>query len=264
MLNSIVRDAFVTSVTCRLALRQPPDQPAVHSAEAKLTTLRTRTNTLHLVQNPAQLAPRKVRIRQQASLRLDRHLMPIAAQLLTKLRRPPVLPHNRVVHRLARSAVPDQRRLPLFTMPTAAISLASRPACASASAATPICVDQISIGSCSTQPGSGKIWAKLRCAVATTPPALINHQGPRTGRPLIESQNVPSLCHAHPFSRHHGPAAQPTLAARQSRGQRGPEPPSSSSATRASKTSRPFLYASRSLQNYAHTRQDSLSSKAAL
>jgi hypothetical protein len=49
-------------------------------------------------------------------------------------------------------------------MPIAAMSLACRRARAIASAATATCVAQISLGSCSTHPGCGKIWPNSFCA----------------------------------------------------------------------------------------------------
>ena len=59
-----------------------------------------------------------------------------------------------------------------LVMPMAAIWPACRPAFASASRAVASCVLQISRGSCSTQPGCGKICRNSRCAMATmAPPA---------------------------------------------------------------------------------------------
>jgi hypothetical protein len=57
-----------------------------------------------------------------------------------------------------------------LVMPTAATSRAATRALASASCATASCVRQISSGSCSTQPGRGKIWRNSRCAMPRTAP----------------------------------------------------------------------------------------------
>src|SRR6478752_5261617 len=56
-------------------------------------------------------------------------------------------------------------------MPIAAMSPAATPAWASASRAVASCDSQISRGSCSTQPGLGKICRNSRCAMATMEPS---------------------------------------------------------------------------------------------
>jgi len=58
-----------------------------------------------------------------------------------------------------------------FVMPIAAMSAALTLAFVNASAATPACDDQMSRGSCSTQPGFGKICGNSFCATATIEPA---------------------------------------------------------------------------------------------
>src|SRR2546421_8854465 len=54
------------------------------------------------------------------------------------------------------------------------MSSAVRRALASASVAVCNCVAQISVASCSTQPGLGKIWRNSFCADATTLPLWSN------------------------------------------------------------------------------------------
>ena len=58
-----------------------------------------------------------------------------------------------------------------LVMPTAAMSRPAMRAFAITACSTPDCDAQISIGSCSTQPGLGKIWPNSACALATTAPA---------------------------------------------------------------------------------------------
>jgi hypothetical protein len=58
-----------------------------------------------------------------------------------------------------------------LVMPIAMTSARPTFALRSASRATSRCVAKISRGSCSTQPGCGKIWRNSRCAMATAPPA---------------------------------------------------------------------------------------------
>ena len=58
-----------------------------------------------------------------------------------------------------------------FVMPIAAMSRGRTCARPSASIATAICVAQISCGSCSTQPGFGKICVNSFCATETIAPS---------------------------------------------------------------------------------------------
>ena len=57
-----------------------------------------------------------------------------------------------------------------LVMPMAAMSRASMAILSKASRATVRCVARISQGSCSTQPGWGKIWRNSRCALETGVP----------------------------------------------------------------------------------------------
>ena len=61
-----------------------------------------------------------------------------------------------------------------LVMPIAAMSFALVPAIASASCRTPDWLAQISVASCSTQPGCGKIWPNSRCATPRMVPARSN------------------------------------------------------------------------------------------
>jgi hypothetical protein len=61
-----------------------------------------------------------------------------------------------------------------LVMPMAAMSLAFKPALKRASSATACCVAQISLASCSTHPGCGKIWRNSRCAIAAMCPSRWN------------------------------------------------------------------------------------------
>ena len=58
-----------------------------------------------------------------------------------------------------------------FVMPMAAMSPADAPARAMASWAVASCVPQISMGSCSTQPGRGYSWVNSLLAIRTLPPS---------------------------------------------------------------------------------------------
>ena len=102
----------------------------------------------------------------------------------------PVLPDDRVGDRLAGRAIPDDGGLALVgDADRGDVARARCPARASASPATAICVAQISSGSCSTQPGCGKIWRNSFCATARIAPVVVEHDGARTGRALIERED---------------------------------------------------------------------------
>ena len=77
-----------------------------------------------------------------------------------------------------------------FVMPMAAMSVAMTFAFVSASAATPDCVAQISCGSCSTQPGFGKDLPELLLRHRDDGAGVIEDDGPRAGRALVEREDV--------------------------------------------------------------------------
>src|SRR6185369_9397410 len=70
-----------------------------------------------------------------------------------------------------------------LVMPIAAMPPAASPAFAIASRAVASCELQISFGSCSTQPGCGKIWRNSRCASATI--------WPRASKTIARELDVP-------------------------------------------------------------------------
>jgi hypothetical protein len=93
---------------------QVPDEPAIHGAEGQLAALGTRPRAGHVIQNPLHLGRGKIRIEHQAGLRLRRFLARAALlEFFAEGRRPPVLPHNGRMNRLARRALPHNHRLAL-------------------------------------------------------------------------------------------------------------------------------------------------------
>ena len=68
MLNSIVREALLTSVMCARAASQFPHQPRVDGAEGKLARVGSRLRARDVVEDPADLAGRKVRVDDQTGL----------------------------------------------------------------------------------------------------------------------------------------------------------------------------------------------------
>ncbi len=71
MLNSIVRDAFVTSVTCSSRWVRFHVSQRVDRAECELALLGFFAGAVHVVENPANLRSRKVGIDRQAGFRAD-------------------------------------------------------------------------------------------------------------------------------------------------------------------------------------------------
>ena len=110
-----------------------------------------------VVENPGDLRGAEIGIEQQPGLRLDHRLAAVGAELVADAGRAAILPDDRAVDRLAGRAVPDDDRLALVGDADGGDvgRLQAWPSC-SASTATASCVDQISSGSCSTQPGCGK------------------------------------------------------------------------------------------------------------
>ena len=97
--------------------RQPPDQERVHRPERQPPRLRQGARPRGRIQQILDLRPRKIRVQQQAGLGRNHRLQPALFQPGAHRRRPPVLPDNRVVNRLAGRLVPDQHRLALIGDP---------------------------------------------------------------------------------------------------------------------------------------------------
>ncbi len=151
------------------AAGEVPDQPGVDGAEGDLAVLRAGAQPGHVVQQPGRLGPGEVAGQRQPRAVAEPVLPVGAAELRAQPGGPGVLPHDGVVHGLARGAVPQDRRLPLVGDAQRA-EPARRPALASAPATTACTLDQISVASCSTQPGFGKIWRCSRWSTATIAP----------------------------------------------------------------------------------------------
>ena len=96
------------------AFGQLPNQIAVHGPKEQFTPRRTRGRPLHIAQQPMQLSGRKIGIQQKAGLLRDLRLMPFRTQTITKRRRAPILPNNRLMNRRAGFAIPDQGRFALI------------------------------------------------------------------------------------------------------------------------------------------------------
>ena len=175
-LKSIVREALLTSVTCTAppVSCQTSQLSTVPKASSPRLGLLARAG--HVVEQPLELGAGEVgvddagrcargscgsspRSRSSAQMRLG------AA----------VLPDDGVVDRRAGAAVPDQRGLALVGDAERRDVLRTRAGLRRAPRARwrAGCPRSRS-GSCSTQPGCGKIWRNSRCAIATICPARSN------------------------------------------------------------------------------------------
>ena len=110
---------------------------------------------IDMVEQPGDLGGREIRIEHQAGFLRDRGLMPGRAQRRAGVGGAAVLPDDGVVDRPAVDAIPDDRGLALVGDADAGDVLGAEPALAIASRTVATTADQISSGSCSTQPGAG-------------------------------------------------------------------------------------------------------------
>ncbi len=132
-----------------------PQQPTVDRAEREVACLRASARIGHVVEQPAQFQRAEVAGKRQAGLRAKPVLAAGARVLRHQRIHARVLPDDRVVHRRAGGAVPQQRGLALVGDADRGEVRCVRSAPRSASAITVWVLHQISRGSCSTQPGRG-------------------------------------------------------------------------------------------------------------
>ena len=97
-----------------LAAGQPEQEKAIDRAEAHLAFSRPLWKTRHIGEQPNELGRREIRIDDEPGRLFDMHAPALASQLVAMLRRAPVLPHDGIGERLARGALPHDRRLALI------------------------------------------------------------------------------------------------------------------------------------------------------
>ena len=167
----MVREAFDTSVTCNAPpesfhasqLSTVPNASSPRSAcsrrpgmlsssQASLVAEKYGSSTRPVLLRTAGVLPRRFNPAHAAAVRRSCQTIALCTGW------PDLRSHTMVVSRW-------------LAMPSAAISAAFSPAWASARRATRNCEPQMSSGSCSTQPGCGKIWRNSCCAVARTLPS---------------------------------------------------------------------------------------------
>ncbi len=95
------------------AAAEPPGHPAVHGAERQLAGLRALAHAGDVVQQPADLGAREVRVEEEAGLAPDQRLGAGDAQLLAEAGGAPVLPDDRRRDRRRGRPVPQDGGLAL-------------------------------------------------------------------------------------------------------------------------------------------------------
>ena len=98
-----------------LAAGQPPDQETVDRTGGDAPAPQQAGNAPGILQQPAVLAAREIRVQHQPGLSLDIFFMPRGAQGFTEIGRASTLPDNGVVQRLTALPVPKQRGLSLVS-----------------------------------------------------------------------------------------------------------------------------------------------------
>src|SRR5215813_8865477 len=96
-----------------LSIGQVPDQPAIHGAEGQLPCRGAFPGASHILQNPSDLAPRKIGIDQKPCTLLNHGFAPVRPQPLAKTCRTSILPNDSIVDSPARLTVPNNRRFAL-------------------------------------------------------------------------------------------------------------------------------------------------------
>ena len=96
------------------SLGQLPQQPGIHGSEQQLPFFRTRLSTLHMIQYPANLTGREIRIQKQTGFFANHPLQPLLLQLLAIGVRLTGLPDDDEIYRLTALLIPDNCRLSLI------------------------------------------------------------------------------------------------------------------------------------------------------
>ena len=94
--------------------RQLPYQPGINRAERELALFGEFARACDIVQQPSHLRSRKISVKHQPRALLKDRSKSVATQAVAHLSRAAALPHDGVVNRLARLAVPDDSRFALI------------------------------------------------------------------------------------------------------------------------------------------------------
>ena len=96
-------------------LREIPDEPRIHGAEQQIARLRRFARAFDVIEDPSDLARRKIGVGNKARARTDLfHDGLVLLQLIDRFGCSATLPYDSVVNRLTRMAIPDDGRLALI------------------------------------------------------------------------------------------------------------------------------------------------------
>src|SRR5207247_870587 len=99
------------------AAGQLPHEPGVEAAEGGRARAGTVRGARHVLEEPAELGAREIRIEHEAGLLPEDVLEAARTQLLAERRGAPVLPYDGTMHRPSAPPVPEERRLALVRDP---------------------------------------------------------------------------------------------------------------------------------------------------
>ena len=172
-----------------LSRRQLPGQPTVDSTEGQITGHGALTGQRHVLEQPRQLGPTEVRIEKESRPSPDQRLVAGLTEALAERRRAPVLPDDGGSDGLRGRAVPHDRRLALIGDSQSG-NVAGRDAAArqGLNRGSALGLPEL-LGVLLDPPRLGERAPQLLLRDGQDRARLVDDQGPRTARPLVESED---------------------------------------------------------------------------
>ena len=99
------------------AARELPDEPRLYRAEENVAPASFFTRSRNVIEEPLDLRRAEIRINDEPRLFPNQRSQPLFFPSVAGLRRPPALPDNRVMDRLARLSIPQDGRFALIRNP---------------------------------------------------------------------------------------------------------------------------------------------------
>ncbi len=172
------------------AAREIPHQPRVHGAERQLSGFRLGARARHVAQNPFEFCTGEIGIYHEAGLALDDGRQPAGLQLVAPGGRAAILPHDGVMHRLTRLAVPDYGGFPLIGDSDGG-DVGRRQSGFAERFGRGVQLRGPNLRRIVFHPARlGKNLAKLLLCQGNDTPAVVEHHGARAGGALVQGQDV--------------------------------------------------------------------------